>query len=185
MSDYSSKRPKPKRRPADAERSSFPQPALDAVLAGTSGDPIRRALWLDTLDRRLHDRLPRELAAHARLANVDGARLVYVVDSPLWNAKLRMTSADLIDTARKIGLDVTDVVIRTASRPLRQATTAGSSTPAPRSLMSPAAAQALHAALASLEPAKGSAEEPRPDGKTDAVGPPGTGHPTGAGRRGS
>lgn len=38
------------------------------------------------------------LAAHCRLANVTGDRLVFVVDSPVWNAKLRLASAHLVES---------------------------------------------------------------------------------------
>ena len=125
MSDLPSNRFRASRRTAGGEPiSSTPTQALDALLAGSSGDPIRRALWLDELDRRLHALLPPELAAHARLANVDGKRLVYLVDSPVWHARLRLASGGLIEAARSIGLDVAEVVARTASRPLRPTATA-------------------------------------------------------------
>ncbi len=120
MSDLPSNRFGSSGRPADVERtSSTPTQALDALLAGSAADPIRRALWLDELDRRLQALLPPGVSAHARLANVDGKRLVYLVDSPVWNTRLRMASAGLVDAARSVGLDVTDVAIRTTSRPLR------------------------------------------------------------------
>lgn len=168
MSDVPSKRSKGSGRPAgDGERSSAPTPALDALLSGPVGDPVRRALWLDALDRRLHALLPRELAAHARLANVDGNRLVYLVDSPVWHARLRMASAGLLDAARSIGLDVTDLVVRTTARPAwreTRATVAG--TPAPRAGTSAVAGKALRAALASLDASEEGVqaqEGPRPD----------------------
>ncbi|WP_027080823.1 DUF721 domain-containing protein [Luteimonas mephitis] len=97
-------------------RSSPPVPraALDALLGdAVGGNPIRRAMWLDELDRRLSPLLPPSLAAHARLANVDGDRLVYLVDSPVWHARLRLASSELIDAARSLGLDVTRFVVRT------------------------------------------------------------------------
>src|SRR3546814_15013415 len=98
-------------------RSSPPVPraALDARLGdAASGNPTRRAMWLDELDRRLSPLLPPSLAAHARLANVDGDRLLYLVDSPVWHARLRLASNELIDAARPLGLDVTLFVIITA-----------------------------------------------------------------------
>src|SRR3546814_8275957 len=57
--------------------------------------------------------LPPPLAAHARLANVDGDMLVYLVDSPVCHARLRLASNELIDAARSLGLDVTRFVVRT------------------------------------------------------------------------
>ena len=93
--------------------------AFDALAAGTSGrSPIKRALWLDALDRTLRSHLPPSLAAHARLANVDGTRLVYLVDSPLWNASLRLAAPALLEAARSHGLDVRELRVRTTTQPL-------------------------------------------------------------------
>src|SRR3546814_1965847 len=84
-----------------------PRAALVALLGdAASGNPIRRAMWLDELDRRLSPLLPPSLPAHARLANVDGDSLVYLVDSPVWLASLRLASNALLDAARPPGLDV-------------------------------------------------------------------------------
>ena len=96
-----------------------PRVALDALAADPNGhSPIRRAMWLDALDRALRPSLPVSLAAHARLANVDGARLVYLVDSPLWNASLRLAAPALLDAARSKGLDVRELRVRTTTQPL-------------------------------------------------------------------
>nr|WP_207749043.1 MULTISPECIES: DciA family protein [unclassified Luteimonas] len=89
------------------------------MAADASGrSPIKRALWLDALDRTLRPHLPVSLAAHARLANVDGAKLVYLVDSPLWNASLRLAAPALLDAARSHGLDVRELRVRTTTQPL-------------------------------------------------------------------
>ena len=72
-----------------AERSATMQTALEALLSGSSADPVRRALGLDALDRQLRPLLPQALAPHVRLANVAGGRLVMLVDSPVWHAGLR------------------------------------------------------------------------------------------------
>ena len=77
--------PKSSVRPA-----SVPKPALDAVMADKSGNPLRRALWLDALDRQLRPHLPPALANRCRLANVDGEHLVFLVESPVWHAKVRL-----------------------------------------------------------------------------------------------
>ena len=81
-------------------------------------DPLRRALWLDALDQRLRPTLPSSLAAHARLANLDGGRLVYVVDAPVWRAKLRLIAPELLDAARSLGLGVTELVVKTTTHPI-------------------------------------------------------------------
>lgn len=94
---------------------SVPKPALDAVMADKSGNPLRRALWLDALDRQLRPQLPPPLRSRCRLANVDGEHLVFLVESPVWHAKLRLAEAQLLDAARSIGLKATKVTIKTAS----------------------------------------------------------------------
>ena len=146
MSDFRS-RSKPLR--AGASRLGTPTAALDAALEGASADPIRRAIWLDALDRRLVPLLPPALAPHARLANVGRNRLVFLVDSPIWHARLRLSAEVLLDAARSIGLDVSDIVIRTSTRPLRApATDAGR--PPIGGAPSATAREALQAVLASL-----------------------------------
>lgn len=137
-------------------RPAGPQKALDALFAGSIADPLRRALWLDALEQRLRPHLPPSLAAHARLANVEGARLVFLVDSPVWRARLRLASAELLDAARVVGLQCDEVVVKTATAPLWP------DPPAPRrpTPISAATREALAAALASLE------EGPAGDGQS-------------------
>lgn len=132
---------------AAPKRASAPPTALEALLAGAAGDPVRRALWLDALAQRLHTCLPPPLAAHARLANVDRDRLVYLVDAPVWHARLRMHGPQLLDAARSLGLQVTTLTVRTGRAPEPTAAPAGQRV-AP---MSASARQALDAALASLQ----------------------------------
>lgn len=123
-----------------------PRAALDALLAGTAADPIRRALWLDALDQRLRPHLPPSLAAHTQLANVNGTTLVFLVDSPVWRARLRLASADLLEAARSVGMNASNIVIKTTTQPVRP--DASERAPLP---MSNATRDALEAALASLE----------------------------------
>ena len=135
--------------PRKPRRPGTPQSALDALLAEPAGDPIRRALWLDGLDHQLRPLLPPTLAAHARLANFENGRLVFVVDAPVWRAKLRLAAPELLDRARSFGLAATELVVKTSSSPL-----AGSTSPTPAiradKPMSVASQEALKAALASL-----------------------------------
>jgi hypothetical protein len=136
--------------------SSAPRPALEALLAGASGDPLRRALMLDALDLRLRPCLSPPLAAHARLANISGHKLVFLVDSPVWHARLRLAEPELLHAARSLGLDVSTLVVRTASAPLQ------APGPAERPVvpMSKAASDALQAALDSLREAPGESTSP-------------------------
>ena len=90
--------------------------------------------------------LPPMVAAHARLANVRGGKLVFVVDAPVWHARLRLATPALLDAARSVGLDVTDVAVRTTSEPLRPLPRSER----PRAPMSAAAQSELEAALALL-----------------------------------
>ncbi|MDQ3493977.1 MAG: DUF721 domain-containing protein [Pseudomonadota bacterium] len=137
--------------PMSASKSKPPLPrgprnAIDALLADVAGDPIRRALRLDALDHLLRPHLPPSLAAHARLANLRDGRLVYLVDSPLWHAKLRLAAPELLQAARSLGLDASDIVVRTSTRPLYPSAPAASvATP-----LSAAASEGLRSALASL-----------------------------------
>jgi hypothetical protein len=136
----------PGSKPRD-DRLSAPQAALDALLAGPSGHPLRRALWLEALDLRLRPCLPPELAAHSRLANYSGGHLVFLVDAPVWRAKLRLASAQVLDAARSLGLDVTDLTVKTTASPLIAKPSQVERTVKP---MSAASRDALQAALDSL-----------------------------------
>ena len=147
---------------AKSGRTAAPRTALDALLADAAFDPLRRALWLDALDLRLRPCLPPSLAAHARLANLDGSRLVFVVDSPVWRAKLRLAAPEVLDAARSLGLGVTELVVKVTTSPFdppeRKDRVAKP--------MSDAARTALQAALVSLDPV--SLEQPGP-----GIGPEG------------
>lgn len=128
------------------------QSALDALLSGTARDPVRHALGLDALDQQLRPLLPPPLAAHSRLANLADGRLVFLVDSPLWHARLRLAADALLDAARSLGLEVREVVIRTTSQPLRTPAPERAQAPAPAAGAgrSKAAEEAFRAALATL-----------------------------------
>lgn len=129
------------------KRPTTPPTALEALLDGAAGNPVRRALWLDALDQRLRTCLSPSLAAHARLANVDGDRLVFVVDAPAWHAPLRLSGPVLLDAARSLGLEVTSLAIRTG-QPVAPPGAGAQRGVVP---MSASARRGLEAALASLE----------------------------------
>ena len=91
--------------------------------------------------------LPPALAAHARLANLDGGRLVFIVDSPVWRAKLRLAAPEVLDAARSLGLGVTELVVKVTTSPAHPPERADTKVKP----MSAAASDALQAALASLK----------------------------------
>ncbi|MBS0201223.1 MAG: DUF721 domain-containing protein [Proteobacteria bacterium] len=91
--------------------------AWQAVLAGGAADPLKRAEWLASLDHQLRIALPLQLAAHARLANVDGNRLVYSVDGPAWSSRLRLSGDAILEAARSLGLAVDALAIRVVRMP--------------------------------------------------------------------
>lgn len=127
-----------------------PQAALDALLARPEGRLLRRALWLEALDHRLRPCLPQPLSAHARLANVDGDKLVFVVDAAAWHARLRLAAPRLLDQARSLGLRVGTLVIKIRAS---GDTDSGRLPPRCAKPMSEASHQALQVALDSLRPA--------------------------------
>ena len=127
---------------------NVPQRALQAALTESATDPVRRALWLDDLEQQLRPCLPPALAPHCRLANVAGERLVFIVDSPVWRAKLRLASAELLGAARSIGLTVTEVTVKISLAPLHPPLRANGPATTP---VTDASRKALAAVLASLE----------------------------------
>lgn len=155
--------------PDGGRAAASPRAALDALLAGSAGGTLRRAQWLDAMDRLLRPHLPAGLGAHARLANVRGGKLVFVVDSPVWHARLRLAAPALIDAARSIGLEVNDVGVRTTTAPLGPLPPAA----ARHAPMTAAARAGLEAALAMLRPeASEHAADDRKAGTRRAPRPP-------------
>lgn len=136
---------------------STPRAALDALLAEPAGGPVRRALWLDELDQRFRPLLPPSLAAHARLANYERGRLVFVVDAPVWRAKMRLAAPELLDAARSIGLDAAELIVKTTTPVIASPQSDRKAKP-----ISATARQALQAALESLK-------EPGSTGSSDST----------------
>jgi hypothetical protein len=87
------------------------QAASDAGMAGL----IARARWLDELDQNLRRCLPAALADQCRLANVDRENLVFLVNAPVWKAKLRLEADALLRAADAAGLQVRTLVIKVAA----------------------------------------------------------------------
>lgn len=116
-------------------------------MSDAAADPVRRALWLDTLEQQLRPCLPPALSPHCRLGNVTGGKLVFIVDSPMWRTRLRLAAPELIKLARSIGVAATEVVAKVSTAPPQSAQATG---PAVKP-MSAASRQALQAALHSLQ----------------------------------
>lgn len=115
-------------------------------MSGATSDPVRRGLWLDALEQQLRPCLPPPLADHCRLANVSNGRLVFLVDSPVWRAKLRLASPELVNLAQSIGLAVTEATAKVGTIPaIPGSTSVRNILP-----MSTTSREALQAALASL-----------------------------------
>ncbi|UWX04741.1 DUF721 domain-containing protein [Pseudoxanthomonas sp. NC8] len=130
----------------NTRRAAVPLPAAEAAMADETGAPLRRALWLDALDQQLRPLLPPGLAPHCRLANVSGGQLVFVTDSPVWRARVRLAEAEILGAARSVGLNPTAVIVKTTTVPLQPPAPAGATVP----LVSATARQAVSDALASL-----------------------------------
>lgn len=88
---------------------------------------------LAALDERLRRCLPDSLLPHCRLGNVGAGKLVYLVDAPVWSAKLRQHADVLLDAAIAAGLQVGALTVKVvpplpsepgpvASKPLSNAT---------------------------------------------------------------
>lgn len=112
------------RKPSDlrlqgtAKASSAPRPALEAAGEAGLGRLIARAQWLAAMDERLRRCLPDSLLPHCRLGNVGAGKLVYLVDTPVWGAKLRQHADALLDAATAAGLQAGALMVKVVP-PLR------------------------------------------------------------------
>ncbi|MFN7519557.1 MAG: DciA family protein [Lysobacteraceae bacterium] len=97
---------------APAGAPAPPRPATRVVAEGELGALVDRARWLDAADQRFRRHLPPALAAHVRLANIDGDRVVLVVPTPAWRARLRLDTASLLDAAHAAGLEARVVTVK-------------------------------------------------------------------------
>jgi hypothetical protein len=97
-----------------ASKSTF-RAALPSAVSGDLGSVIDRARMLDALDRRLRQSLPPALAAQVRLGNVRDGRLVFLVSSPTWKAKLRLHADVVRDAATAAGLSVSGMTVKVAT----------------------------------------------------------------------
>ncbi|HHW4682195.1 MAG TPA: DciA family protein, partial [Xylella sp.] len=94
------------------------QTAIEAVLNERTASTFHRAIWLEKVDQQLRSFLPATLAHQCRLANVNDKKLIFLVESPVWHTKLRLSESQLLAAARSIGLTATQVTIKTTQSPL-------------------------------------------------------------------
>ena len=116
------------------------QPALDAVLREPAGDTLRRAMWLEAVDRELRSKLPVALAPHVRVAYVAQGRLSLRTHVAAWANRARLQSDDILQAARSIGLTVERVEIKVAPMAMLPR-------PAPEKPASPASRAAVEEAI--------------------------------------
>lgn len=88
------------------------QEALGTAASGDLGSVIERARMLDALDRQLRQSLPSSLAPHVRLGNVRDGKLVFLVTSPVWKAKLRLYVDVIRDAAAAAGLTASGMTVK-------------------------------------------------------------------------
>lgn len=126
-----------------AAKSSF-HAALASALSGDLGSLIERARLLESLDRRLRQSLPASLAPHVRLGNVRDGKLVFLVTSPVWKAKLRLHADVVRDAAAAAGLQASGMTVKVATMlPVPPAA-------ASRAPLSPTARETLRAAAVAV-----------------------------------
>ena len=99
-------------------------------------------MQLHALDRQLRQSLPEPLASHVKLGNLRDDRLVFLVDAPVWKARLRLYADILLDAARAAGIRASGITVKVATmQPIPQDA-------APLSPLSPIARETLRAAAA-------------------------------------
>ena len=95
-------------------QTTFRSP-MPAATSGDLGSVVERARGLQALDRQLRQSLPEPLASHVRLGNVRDGRLVFLVDSPVWKAKLRLYADVIRDAASAAGLVTSGMTVKVAT----------------------------------------------------------------------
>ncbi|TXK65169.1 DUF721 domain-containing protein [Alkalisalibacterium limincola] len=89
-----------------------PRPPLEVAREAGLGGVVDRALWLGTIDQTLRLALPPELAPHCRLGNVRDGTLVFLVNSPVWKAKLRLYADAILATARDLDIPASELLVK-------------------------------------------------------------------------
>ena len=107
----------------------------------------QKATRLDALDRALRQTLPLALREQVRFADVRYGRLVFTVSTPAWASRLRTMQAQLVATARSLGVEADTIKLKVAPVPLPPP-----EPPAPKPLSPEAAGHLQAAARAAGDP---------------------------------
>lgn len=100
-----------------ARTQQAPVAALAAASEGGLGRIIERAGKLAALEERLRRCLPEPLQAHCRLGNAGAGKLVYLVESPVWGARLRQHANVLLDAAAAAGIQAGALTVKVVPPP--------------------------------------------------------------------
>ncbi|MCE5231904.1 MAG: DciA family protein [Mizugakiibacter sp.] len=122
-------------------KRSGPVPVGECVSVAALAE---RARELDRMDQRLRQTLPVPLRDQVRFADVRNGRVVFLASSPAWASRLRLAQAQILSTARTLGVRAESVTVKVATLPSVPPEPAG------RKPLSPAAARHLQAAAKSL-----------------------------------
>lgn len=131
------------RRPATTDRPTRP---LDTKAGPTLAGVVEHARLLEALDQALRGALPAAFASQVRLANIRGARLVFLASSPAVATRLRFMQEALTAAASRFtGMAIDQLTVKVATAPVvpRDA--------APHKPLSSAAAENLRQAASILD----------------------------------
>ncbi len=131
------------RRPATTDRPTRP---LDTKAGPTLTGLVEHARLLEAIDQALRGALPAVLADQVRLANIRGARLVFLASSPAAATRLRFMQEALTAAASRFtGMTIDQLTVKVATVPVvpRDAE--------PRKPLSSAAAEHLRQAASILD----------------------------------
>lgn len=70
---------------------------------GPLGQLQRHAQWLGTVQEGLTRRLPADMAARVRVANLSGGTLTVLVDTPAWGTRLRFLEPRILEWLKSEG----------------------------------------------------------------------------------
>lgn len=99
-------------------RSSGPSHPLQSAFGASSriAGLVERARKLALIDDLLRRSLPEPLASHVTMANYRDGRLIFLADSTLWAARLRLHHDDLLQAARTtLGVDDVKIAVKVAA----------------------------------------------------------------------